>query len=241
MRRNRHLQITNRNARDPSKPEPRCSSVLATSKLPSANLSRLGRDAKTVARKALRALCPTPNLRAQASRPRSGKGRSVARDACRDGREGISGTDAGLTFALAVVDLRDPRLWTLRFGFFRLRAKLARVRAKVKGLRASWKPLRMEPGPLRAKAGEVDAGVVALRARSGGRKRRCWASLRSAQPAKAPNRQRVMPGSADASPALPHAPRSAPPSALRPPSVHRRAGAWWRCRSRRRGRVRRRR
>jgi hypothetical protein len=99
-----------------------------------------------------------PDLRTQPSRPRSGKVRSIVRDAFRVGREGFPVAGNRLTLALDVEDLRTPRLSALRFGVFCLRAGVDRLRAKVAGLRAKGKPLRAEPGRLQARVENVAGG-----------------------------------------------------------------------------------
>jgi hypothetical protein len=101
-------------------------------------------------------LCAQPlDLRVRPSRPRSGKVRSIVRDAFRVGREGFPVARNRLTLTLDVGDLRGPRLSALRFGVFRLRAGLNRLRAKVAGLRAKGKPLRAVSRPLRARVGSI--------------------------------------------------------------------------------------
>jgi hypothetical protein len=78
------------------------------------------------------------NLRARASRRRSGKGCDTVRKACRGDRKGIFVVGERLAFAFAAGDLRDPRLLSLRSGVFRLPARVARLRAEGKGSGVGW-------------------------------------------------------------------------------------------------------
>jgi hypothetical protein len=104
-----------------------------------------------------------PSPRTQAPTPCAAKARDFSSEGARAGREGLSVAGDRFTLAIAVRDLRTPRLSTLPFAVLRLPVKVARLSARVQGLHADWKPSRTRLRGLQIEAGTIASGIVVSR------------------------------------------------------------------------------